>query len=254
MDSSCDCDCTPLAVRYVFVDVVSVFRIRYLLYAAAARSVNVAEVSGAQMGRYRIACELSVDAVGRSPAYPAVPPSSTGTSVPSRRRVPPPASARAPPALAAPHVVLLAEPLEHHRRRQEHGGRVRHALAGDVRARCRGTAGTPRDGRRCRPTAPCPCRPSAPRRDPTGCRRTCSRSPCTSNSHGARTRRSAVASTYMQSAAMSGWRAAHLEEDAAEERHRRQHVGLVDAGDAAGAARGAALPREPEGELAQPLA
>ena len=44
-----------------------------------------------------------------------------------------------------------------------------------------------------------------------------------------------------------------LEEDAAEERHRRQHVGLVDARDPAGAPRRPALPGQPEREVAQPL-
>ena len=52
---------------------------------------------------------------------------------------------------------------------------------------------------------------------------------------------------------MSGWRAATLEEDAAEERHRRQHVGLVDARHPAGAPLRAALPGQPERELTQPL-
>ena len=72
----------------------------------------------------------------------------------------------------------------------------------------------------------------------------------TSNSQGARTRRSAMASTYMQSGGDLGMSGGDFQEDTAEEGHRRQHVGLVDARDTADAPGRAALPRQTEREFA----
>ena len=77
----------------------------------------------------------------------------------------------------------------------------------------------------------------------------------TSKSHGARTSRRPTASTYAQSASMSGYCTRDLEKDLAEERHRRKDVRFVHAGHAAGPALLRAAGRASrERKLEEPLA
>ena len=75
----------------------------------------------------------------------------------------------------------------------------------------------------------------------------------TSNSHGARTRRSAVASTYMQSAAMSGCRAAVSRKMLRKKAIEGSTLALSTQVTRPMPPRVAPLPGQTEGELAQPL-